>query len=201
MIYENGEFGIFPAKNIKGLTPNQQVIMSWLIFHTNSKTGTCFPSHTTLCKETGIKSRTTMRETLNQLESLGYIKKKNRYKESGGNSSNEYMVFIKRGGGGAFIDHTLEQGLTTNQKKDNQKNYNIELFEKCWVDYDRKGNKQMALRYWKKLSNDDQQSIHNSIPIYTSNREYKYRKDFQGWINPTNRMWEDEVERKEIRSI
>ena len=70
MIYENGEFGIFPAKNLKGLTPNQQVIMSWLIFHTNSKTGTCFPSHSTLCKETGIKSRTTMRETLNQLESL-----------------------------------------------------------------------------------------------------------------------------------
>jgi len=33
------------------------------------------------------------------------------------------------------------------------------------------------------------------------NREFKFRKDFQGWINPNNRMWEDEVERKEIRSI
>jgi hypothetical protein len=77
------------------------------------------------------------------------------------------------------------------------------LFEKCWSDYGRKGNKQMALRYWKKLSTDDQQAVNNCIPTYIKSREYKYRKDFQGWINPTNRMWEDEIvlQEKEIRSI
>ena len=111
------------------------------------------------------------------------------------------MVYIKRGGDSTEIDHTLEQEVTTNQKKDNQKNYNIELFEKCWVDYERKGNKQIALRYWKKLSTEDQQLVHDNIHSYKSSREYQYRKDFQGWINPANKIFADEIERKDIRSI
>jgi DNA-binding transcriptional MocR family regulator len=201
MIYENGEFGIFPAKLLKGLTPNQQIIMSWLVFHTNSKTGTCFPSHTTLCKETGIKSRTTIIQTLNELESLGFIKKRVRMKETGGFSSNEYSVFIKRSNPTSNSEQDLLQKMNTNHKKDNQKKYNIELFEKCWVDYERKGNKSVALRYWKKLKDVDRQSIHNNINAYKKNREYQFRKDFQGWINPTNRMWEDEIEVKSVRSI
>jgi DNA-binding transcriptional MocR family regulator len=201
MIYERGEFGIFPAKLVNGLSPNLQVVLSWLIYHTNTKTKTCFPSHTTLCRETGIKSRTTIIQALTHLEELGYIRKNKRMRDDGGYSSNEYEVFIKGSSPFASNEHDTIQQMDTNHKKINQKNYNIELFEKCWVDYERKGNKQMALRYWKKLSTDDQQAVHNSIPIYKSNREFRFRKDFQGWINPSNRMWEDEIERKEIRSI
>jgi hypothetical protein len=59
--------------------------------------------------------------------------------------------------------------------------------------YGRKGNKQTALRYWKKLSLKDRYNIQDNILPYINSREYKYRKDFQGWINPTNRMWEDEI--------
>ena len=201
MIYERGEFGIFPAKLVNGLSPNLQVVLSWLIYHTNTKTKTCFPSHTILCRETGIKSRTTIIQALTHLEELGYIRKNKRMRDDGGYSSNEYEVFIKGSSPFASNEHDTIQQMDTNHKKINQKNYNIELFEKCWVDYERKGNKQMALRYWKKLSTDDQQAVHNSIPIYKSNREFRFRKDFQGWINPSNRMWEDEIERKEIRSI
>ena len=67
------------------------------------------------------------------------------------------------------------------------------LFDDCWAMYGRKGNKQTALRYWKKLSLKDRYNIQDNILPYINSREYKYRKDFQGWINPTNRMWEDEI--------
>jgi hypothetical protein len=73
------------------------------------------------------------------------------------------------------------------------------LFETVWVQYERKGNKQTALRYWNKLKYEEKLAITKAIPIYIASREYKYRKDFQGWINPTNRMWEDEIEVKEER--
>ena len=201
MIYERGEFGIFPAKLIEGMTPNQQVVLSWLIYHTNSKTGACFPSHTTLCKETGIKSRTTMIQTLNELENLGYIFKDKADNGRGGYLRNQYKVFIKGGKLRSDIEQDYVQELDTNHKKENQKNYNIELFEKCWVDYERKGNKQIALRYWKKLSTEEQQLVHDNIHSYKSSREYQYRKDFQGWINPANKIFAGEIERKEIRSI
>lgn len=70
------------------------------------------------------------------------------------------------------------------------------MFEKVWVMYERKGNKQTAMRYWKKLSKADQLAIKEKIPTYVQLREKQYRKDLQGWINPTNRMWEDEIDFK-----
>ncbi len=75
------------------------------------------------------------------------------------------------------------------------------LFDDCWAMYGRKGNKQTALRYWKKLSLKDRYNIQDNILPYINSREYKYRKDFQGWINPTNRMWEDEIIKEEKERI
>tara|TARA_Y100000401_G_scaffold47129_1_gene36256 strand:+ start:10473 stop:11075 length:603 start_codon:yes stop_codon:yes gene_type:complete len=73
------------------------------------------------------------------------------------------------------------------------------LFDECWAMYGRKGNKKTAIRYWKKYSEEDKLKIQSKIIPYISSREYTYRKDFQGWINPTYRMWEDQIEEKEKR--
>ncbi|QDP67707.1 MAG: hypothetical protein Unbinned15contig1001_17 [Prokaryotic dsDNA virus sp.] len=73
------------------------------------------------------------------------------------------------------------------------------LFDECWAMYGKKGNKKTAIRYWKKYSEEDKLSIQSKIIPYISSREYKYRKDFQGWINPIYRMWEDQIEEKEKR--
>jgi hypothetical protein len=74
-----------------------------------------------------------------------------------------------------------------------------EFFEDCWKQYGRKGNKRAALRYWRKLSTEDRKAIHSAIPAYLASREPQFRKDFSGWINPSNRMWEDEVQVKNER--
>ena len=194
MRFEEGEFGIFPAQLVKGLAPNLQVVLSWLIFHTNNKTGVAFPSHSTLCKETGIKSRTTMIQILNDLETAGYIRKKNRSRENGGNTSNEYEVFIKRSRDCTFTEQPIVQELDTNQKKDNQKNPISEmLFKECWRVYGCKGNKRIAKKYWDKLSEEDRANIRKCITVYIGVREYQFRKDFQGYINPQYRRWEENV--------
>jgi len=70
------------------------------------------------------------------------------------------------------------------------------LFEECWKLYGRKGNKQTSMVSWKKLSEADKLLIKEKIPVYVQLREKQYRKDFQRWINPTNRMWEDEIDFK-----
>lgn len=67
------------------------------------------------------------------------------------------------------------------------------LFEECWVEYGRVGNKATAKRYWSKLSEGDRLNVKLAIPSYVASREPKYRKHFQGWINPVNRMWEDTI--------
>tara|TARA_A100001515_G_scaffold139019_1_gene133229 strand:- start:825 stop:1433 length:609 start_codon:yes stop_codon:yes gene_type:complete len=75
------------------------------------------------------------------------------------------------------------------------------LFDECWAMYGRKGNKKTALRYWSKLSEEDKLAIQDKIIPYIQSREYKFRKDFQGWINPANRIWEDQVEQTKVERI
>ena len=67
-------------------------------------------------------------------------------------------------------------------------------FDVAWGLYQRKGNKMAAIRYWRKLNLVDRAAITKKIPAYQASMSAKkYWKDFQGWINPSNRMWEDEL--------
>jgi hypothetical protein len=75
------------------------------------------------------------------------------------------------------------------------------MFDDYWAMYGRKGNKQIAKRYWSKLSEQDKIDIGKTIIPYTMSREKKYCLDFQGYINPTNRRWEDIIIKDEKERI
>ena len=69
-----------------------------------------------------------------------------------------------------------------------------EDFERVWAMYQRKGNKQTAIRYWNKLKEDDRKAIEATIPEYLlATPKEHYRNNFEGWINPTNRKWENKI--------
>lgn len=197
MIYTEGEFGIFPAKIVKGLSPNKQTILAWLIFHTNNQTGVAFPSINKLCEECGIKSRTTMINTLTQLEEDGYIKKKHRQREGGGYTSNEYEVYIKRITPSTDNVTRVVQEMDTNYKNTNQKKLEhwSPLFQKCFDAYGKKGNYKLSLKYWSQLTESDRLLIENKIPKYVqATPDKKFRKFFQNWINPDNCFFLEEIE-------
>ena len=54
-----------------------------------------------------------------------------------------------------------------------------ELFEECWVAYNRKGSKKKSLEYWKKLTDVEKQNVMPHIKAYVSTRELQYQKDFE----------------------
>jgi hypothetical protein len=86
------------------------------------------------------------------------------------------------------IDTEIERG------KDIEKKSIEESFSRCWVLFGRKGVRLKALDYWKKLPAADRAAVTAKIPAYVnSTPELKYRKNFEGWINPAKRMWEGEV--------
>lgn len=87
-------------------------------------------------------------------------------------------------------------------KNNNAENANLsqeqqvvdEDFENAWSMFGRKGTKKIAKRYWLRLSKADRQSVLNAIPAYVQSTPDKaFRKHFEGWINPANRMWENEI--------
>lgn len=69
-----------------------------------------------------------------------------------------------------------------------------ESFERVWEMYDKKQGKEQAKRYWLKLSKADKEAIEAKIPAYVNaTPDKKFRKHMSGWINPSNRLWEDEI--------
>lgn len=58
------------------------------------------------------------------------------------------------------------------------------LFEECWKEYGRKGNKADAYKYWNKLSAEDKSRVLPHIKAYIQSRSDKtFRKDFQRYLN------------------
>ena len=57
-----------------------------------------------------------------------------------------------------------------------------ELFEKCWIAYNRKGIKKKALEYWKKLTDSEKDNVLPHIKAYVSSRELQYQKDFERYL-------------------
>lgn len=57
-----------------------------------------------------------------------------------------------------------------------------DLFEKCWLEYRRKGSKKKAKEYWLKLSDDEKQMVLPHIKAYISTRELTYQKDFERYL-------------------
>ena len=70
-----------------------------------------------------------------------------------------------------------------------------EQFERCWAKYRRIGAKWKALEYWKKIPQEDRDAIEDTIPRYMKCVDVgRYQKQFEGWINPANRLWDQDWE-------
>lgn len=65
--------------------------------------------------------------------------------------------------------------LRTSDKKD-------ELFEECWKAYRRKGSKKKAREYWRKLKDNEKNSVLSHIKAYVASRELQFQKDFERYL-------------------
>jgi DNA-binding transcriptional regulator LsrR (DeoR family) len=97
MFFKKGTFILFPIKDYLGLSPQEQVILAWLYYHAD-KTGFCWPSHKILCRETGMKSRTSLRRYLKQLEKKKLIKISTRQLINNRYHSITYKINLQNGG-------------------------------------------------------------------------------------------------------
>ena len=69
----------------------------------------------------------------------------------------------------------IDKSISTKKEKD-------ELFEKCWIAYNRKGSKKQAKMQWDKLDDDEKTLIIPHIKAYVSSRDKQFQKDFERYI-------------------
>ena len=200
-----------------GLKPATKIVLYWIADHHNGETGKCFPSINrlaTLCE----MSRRSVEGHLDTLETLGMIKRIPQYRETGGKTTNAYileltgtpennsdaqnlrMVCAKSAHGDTQnlrMNNLVSnnQGNITNNtssKDDGQLEY---FFEELWSWYPRKVGKGQAKKALKgalkKVTFDD---IYHPLIEYVETLEEKDKQfipHLATWLN--GERWADEV--------
>jgi len=80
-------------------------------------------------------------------------------------------------------NNTIDNTIKNDKDKSLSKSASdVELFEKCWIAYRRKGKKGKSLQYWKKLTESEKQMALPHIKAYVTNRELQFQQDFERYL-------------------
>ena len=144
-----------------------------------------------ICEWTNL-SRSTVISILKQLVEDGLLVKRT-YMENNvtfcaysvGSKKNELPVQNFDGGSEIIApNNTIYNtiGEKDKEKSLSKKTAKDELFETCWMAYRRKGKKGKAYPYWKKLTDDEKQSVLPHIKAYVQAKELQYQQDFERYL-------------------
>ena len=137
----------------------------------------------------------TLRKYINELVTNGWLIKGKQTNEKGVFGAVEYTLkatkkpdtdFFRHGNNQPQINKDIKE-IKTEIKKDKDKSLSKkttkdELFEECWLAYRRKGKKGKAYPYWKKLTDDEKQSVLPHIKAYVQANELQYQQDFERYL-------------------
>lgn len=137
----------------------------------------------------------TLRKYINELVTSGWLIKGKQTNEKGVFGAVEYTLkatkkpdteFFRHGNNQPQINRDIKE-IKTENKKDKDKSLSKkttkdELFEECWLAYRRKGKKGKAYPYWKKLTDDEKQSVLPHIKAYVQANELQYQQDFERYL-------------------
>lgn len=137
----------------------------------------------------------TLRKYINELVTSGWLIKGKQTNENGVFGAVEYTLkatkkpdteFFRHGNNQPQINKDIRE-IKTEIKKDKDKSLSKkttkdELFEECWLAYRRKGKKGKAYPYWKKLTDDEKQSVLPHIKAYVQAKELQYQQDFERYL-------------------
>jgi hypothetical protein len=137
----------------------------------------------------------TLRKYINELVTSGWLIKGKQTNENGVFGAVEYTLkatkkpdteFFRHGNNQPQINKDIKE-IKTEIKKDKDKSLSKkttkdELFEECWLAYRRKGKKGKAYPYWKKLTDDEKQSVLPHIKAYVQAKELQYQQDFERYL-------------------
>jgi hypothetical protein len=202
------------------ITATMKFVLVVLANRADEKTFQCFPSLSSICRDTSL-GRSTVIRALNELEKQNLIQRVRRGYQSttyvlltGGltvnlvperdQSQSETGVVPERDGVVPQRDSVVPERDRNHQEPTGTINTNTTRFAEFWHAYPKKVAKAGALRVWNRLKPDDalHQTILQAVRIASGSEEW--RKDGGRYIpHPTTwlnqRRWEDEHLQSSVR--
>ena len=206
------------AMKQQGLKPATKIVLYWLADHHNGETGKCFPSIKRLA-ELSEMSRRSVEGHLETLEKLGLITRTQQFRDTGGKSTNSYilalagtyenisdaqnlrMVCEKSAHGDTQnlrmnnpVSNNLGKETNTSSSDDDGVDY---YFDQLWTLYPRKIGKGQARKAFKAASKKiDFYDLLPKLMDFVNTLEGKdkqYMPHLATWLN--GERWTDEVEK------
>ena len=203
------------AMKQKGLKPATKIVLYWLADHHNGETGECFPSINRLADVCEM-SRRSVEGHLDILETLGLIQRVNQYRDTGGKTSNKYILGLSENLSEQDDTQNLRmvceksaQGDTQNLRMNNLginnlgKETNISssdddgvdyYFDQLWEEYPRKVGKAQAKKAFKTASKKI--NFYDLLPkleayvLTLEGKETQFIPHLATWLN--GERWKDE---------
>ena len=205
------------AMKQQGLKPATKIVLYWLADHHNGETGKCFPSIKRLA-ELSEMSRRSVEGHLETLEKLGLITRTQQFRDTGGKSTNSYILALT----GTYENISDTQNLrmvceksahgdTQNLRMNNLVSNNLGketnisssdddgvdyYFDQLWSLYPRKIGKGQARKAFKAASKKiDFYDLLPKLMDFVNTLEGKdkqYMPHLATWLN--GERWTDEVE-------
>lgn len=96
----------------------------------------------------------------------------------------------------AVMENVIDESSMSHHSKERKKEIKKEKkeddrFDEFWDLYGKKIGKPKTLVEWNRLSKTDIDSIFKALPLYTKEREARFRKDPERFLK--HRVWEDEI--------
>ena len=206
------------AMKQQGLKPATKIVLYWLADHHNGETGKCFPSIKRLA-ELSEMSRRSVEGHLETLEKLGLITRTQQFRDTGGKSTNSYILALA----GTYENISDAQNLrmvceksahgdTQNLRMNNPVSNNLGketnisssdddgvdyYFDQLWTLYPRKIGKGQARKAFKAASKKiDFYDLLPKLMDFVNTLEGKdkqYMPHLATWLN--GERWTDEVEK------
>lgn len=195
----------FCFDNPEKINPNHSAIYFFAVEHCNRlgwKDKFGFPSQMAM-EAVGIKNWRTYSKALTELVDFGFIimveTSKNQYSSNIISLKSAYVKNTKaptKALDKALQKHSTKQGQSTvsidKQVTSNKEQETIDQFNSFWNLYDKKITKDKAYNLFKKLSQNDIDSLMAYIPKYkTAQPDKKFRKNPDTFLR--NKSWNDEI--------
>ena len=178
------------AIKVDGLTPTKKLVLILLANYADENKS-CYPSYSHIAKLVGLKDTKNIKRIIDELVERGLLRKENRIKEDGGNTSNKYYITI---GGGVETHRGVEEtrvGVSEPPNTKDDTKTNIEEFEKFWKIYPRKVGKKTALKSFTKINDKEYEKVLLGAEIFAElnqQTEERFIPHPTTWLNQERYM-------------
>lgn len=211
-VIDEREFGFYIISNAivddERLNAYDMAVYNVLARCANRESKSCYPSMATICKKTGIKSRNTVKKSINHLVELGYLRVEQRKMPDGDFMSNIYYLLNPPSANEEHSPSNSEEGTSYSEEgvphivRESSSSNALKLNIYNNTKYN-KSIKAKAFMASPKEENDmlKQNGLFQNVPVREKSKRITWKNVVELFLEKHNEMMRSPIERESDKKV